>query len=710
MIDTTTKLQCRGCGSSLSYSSADQNLKCPYCGTITEIPKVAEEAPKVAQSIYPINVEVSTFIDAIYEHLASGEFTPDHLLEHATFTKTERFYVPAFEFFGSYEAQWTASFGYDRRENYVEYVNRTENGRSRQVAVNKTKIVTDWHPVNGTDTGKFNVRAYAGARLLGKGENVIALAENRGSQESVPFDTSYLAGIDLEEFSATEVDAYMNRAKAQINEIIDRNVEKHGQGDRQRDWHWTADISKASETVLVPVCHATFEFEGKEYNSWASGANVSKLVADALPVDKNRKKSIRNGFIPAAVTAVASIFACLQNDSNGGSAAVALLASIAYGYFRKHTIIAFSLQLRKALLAGRQVASVNMGILSAFEQNELNSKLQRPKKPWLANTGNDAWQLPVISILFAVASFSSMLINSNPSSQLTEASSPVRQQPVASTNPLPVSSSSSSSENAGIASTFPRCAGSTELAKCEDQERRWATETPQQKVEREQRTEEERSRNAAEVNGESSSSTQQSQASTESPPQSSAGGNPTVDPRIVLLSKALGFASSNNWAAVDGTILSVKAQAVVIPQGDRKASRTANNEGLALLKSGDNSGAVDAFFRGISADPADVEVRNNLGYALLKAQRNVEAAKVLSDLLVQVPDRTSGWTNYSESVATNTVAALAALKIGVRFSANREKTVSFLRPLAESHPNENYRQVIRAVLNDIDSIPSAPLK
>ena len=669
-----------------------------------------EEAPDAAQTIYPLTVEISALTDTVHQHLASGDLTPDHLLEHATVSKTERLYVPAIEFFGAYEAQWTASFGYDRTEHYTDYETRTVNGHSRQVAVSKTKTVTDWRPVNGTDTGKFYVTAYAGTRLTSPVLDVTPLVEQQIASAAVPFDSSYLTGVEFEDFAHPETDVYQNRGRPQVNQIIDRNVEKHGQGDHQKDWHWTADISKRSSTVLVPVCHAVYEFEGKEYNVWVSGVDTSRLIADPLPVDQDRKKAIQFGFIPAAVAFAASALAIFKFDAAWTFPLVVLAVAGGLGYWRKKSIIDFSLKLRRVLLASKQAASANIAGMSADEQSGVIESVKRPEKPWIAKTSNDWWLLPVVSLIAAVAPFFQVMGPFNSNFQSSSVPQQVEQAPVAVSPPIQVQQQPEAPANPGVASVYPRCAGSTELQKCEEEERNLASETPQQRIERQQRLEEERSRAAAEVNGTSSASSSQSSTVSEAKPQSTTSPDTQVDQRVVQLRKALESSRANNWAAVDEAIMSIKSQAQAIPQGDRKASRAANSEGLTLLKTGDFMGAIEAFIRGANSDPADIEVRNNLGYALLKAHKNTEAASILTALLAQVPDRTSAWTNFSESMVANPNVSTAALKIGVRFSANREKTLGFLRQLADNHPNEQYRPIIQNVLNEFNLIPSGPLR
>lgn len=409
MTEIAVKLECRGCGSNVEYSAKDQTTRCPYCGALTEIPKTEEQLRDQPSLLIPLSVELAQLTDAVYRHLASGDMTPDELLEFATFTKKERFYTPVFVFVGDFEAQWTASFGYDRWEDYTAYEKKTENGSTYSVPVTKTRRVTDWRPVNGTDTGSFKVRAYAGKQLLGSGINAVSLVEDRGTDEAVFFDPSYVTGMQIEPYEVSEDDAYHERGDSQVSEVINRSVLQHAQGDHQRDWHWTASIEKTSATMLVPVCHAVYEYRGNSYHVWTSGTNTSRLVADNLPVDDKRKKSIKLGFLPFWLSAIASGFAILALHHNWLFCASVVLPFLLFGFMRKSAILRHSIEVRRWLLANKKAAESNTAALTAAQQDDVAKSMKHPRRPWLSHTSHDSMVIPLVVLLASVFPFSEYL-------------------------------------------------------------------------------------------------------------------------------------------------------------------------------------------------------------------------------------------------------------------------------------------------------------
>jgi len=403
------KLLCSGCGASLEYSAGARALKCVYCAAVTEIPRAEdEEVDAVPDYVVTLIVSRNQLEDAVFQHLAEGKYTPDNLLEHATFTKVEQFFVPAYVFTGSYEAQWTASFGYDRTEHYTDYV-RDTNGNSRPVS--KTKTVTDWRPVNGTDTGDFSARTYAGSRL---NDGVLNLSTRlveqcRVAGDVVDYSASFTSGFEVEAYGMRPNEAYAARGEALVNHAIEAGVMRHAQGDRQKDWHWKAKTSKQSSRVLIPVCHVVYEFQGKAYNVWTDGTSTENLVADAAPEDDSRKRAVRIGFVPAAAAAIGFVFA-ISNVSGSVSDLpesplmwIGLAGSLLYGALRRHAILSYSLKLRKAILAQRKLDTTNASNIGESERLKMVEECKRPDRSWLSGAVKDAVVLPLASIIALAA-------------------------------------------------------------------------------------------------------------------------------------------------------------------------------------------------------------------------------------------------------------------------------------------------------------------
>ena len=441
--------KCNSCGAEIQYEAGSQSLKCPYCGASNEIKRAEDQVPSTVEKIIPLTVTHDDLEKRAYAYMASGNYTPDDMLESTTFTKQECFYVPAFLFRVEYEATWTASFGYDRTEHYTEYVTVTKRSGNHsyetQEPRTKTKTVTDWRPANGVDSGSFRVSAYAGKKLFESGcsakngkepietrkknssnwiGSLASKLESLGNKKSsevdaatvkdesglapvelvkyaisqalvqnniiTDFNPSFMKGVEGENFSVSESIAYSN-LKSEINANIDQRVEKNGQGDRQKDWHWNAKMSHLTNTLYVPICHAVFDYQGTEYHVWIDGIGDSEIRADKLPEDKGRKKLIYLGFIPAGVATIIGIV-------NPGSYVLAIFF-VGYAAIRRYQIITYSKKIRDSLLTQIHVSASVVKEMSGEERDKIAKAFQRPEKPFFAKTHKDIIVLPLLSFL-----------------------------------------------------------------------------------------------------------------------------------------------------------------------------------------------------------------------------------------------------------------------------------------------------------------------
>ena len=203
---------------------------------------------------------------------------------------------------GRYEGTWSASFGYNRIVPYTTWVSSNDGG-TRPVTSYQT--VVDWSPVSGSLRGGFGVVAYAGSKLP---ENLAFLIEGSKAIEDATSDpSSYVAGFEVEAFQKSERDTFAERARNAVDKIVKSDVMSKAQGDHQRDWNWRSDYTNEATSVLMPVCHIVYEYNGKSYNLWTDGADVSRFDADELPKDVERKRDVSLGFLPLGAALASTV-------------------------------------------------------------------------------------------------------------------------------------------------------------------------------------------------------------------------------------------------------------------------------------------------------------------------------------------------------------------------------------------------------------------
>lgn len=351
-----------------------------------------------ADGIIPLGISHDDLEKRVYRYMASGNYTPDDMLEAATITRKESFYVPAYVFQVEYSATWSASFGFDRIESYTDYriVVGPRGGRRRE-KYTAHRTVTDWSEYSGIDKGDLTVSTYAGNRLSNLAIDPACLVPKIVSEGGVDEFAGFpLRGVEAEEFSVAPSQAF-DGLRATVNGMIDEKVKRHAKGDHQKDWNWSAKMSYGTVRLLVPLCHATFAYGDKSYEVWVSGRDGEAIRATSLPVDKGRQNTVYAGFVPLAAGLAGVGIGASMGGFIGAMLVSPVLAAI-YGFMRRQSIIDHSKQYREALLNQLHSASAGNGI-SAEERALLAKSVQRPEKPALAKSDNDKVVLPILAIV-----------------------------------------------------------------------------------------------------------------------------------------------------------------------------------------------------------------------------------------------------------------------------------------------------------------------
>ena len=685
---------CNSCGAEIAFEAGRQSLTCPFCGAVNKIERPEDALETAFDRIVPITVTPHELDNRLYAYMASGNFTPDDMIEASTITLRERYYVPAFAFKVDYEATWTASFGFDRQEPYTAYRNVTSNGRTRQEAYTAYKTVTDWRPANGVEAGIFDVAGYAGSQLNGSPlapAYLVVHAVMNGS--STEYNPSFTKGFEVEGFSVPEKKVF-DSLNGEINANIDQRVKNHAQGDKQRDWHWNARMSHDTTTYSVPICHAAFQYGDKEYHVWVGGHDVDTIRADELPVDKDKQKAANIGFMPGAlglITAIGSAYYW----SFVWSSLIATGVAFGYGFLRRKALIDYSKSIRNSLLIQMQ-ASNRASTLSDEEQDKVAKAFQRPERPFFAKIHRDKIILPTVA---AFAFFGAIVPNAvlNPAA--------ISQRYVARQAAEQAEQEKKNAEARAAQEIADRKAAEEEAAKRAQEiaDRKAAEEEAAKRAQADalaaQKAEAEKAAQVEAAVPATQTPTTQDAPQSPTPTLPLPSPSPSPSPAPTVANRQIAISAGFTVLAPDESkqlltamvqqansafkISEIKGKIESLPKpatGDRKTSRKLNEQGLTALKNEDFAQAIAALKSATSADPADVEVLNNYVYALIKAGRLQDAESEAGRLLTMSPGRSSAWANLAEVYALKNrkEEAVAALILAFQFSSNKDRTINFL--------------------------------
>lgn len=123
-------------------------------------------------------------------------------------------------------------------------------------------------------------------------------------------------------------------------------------------------------------------------------------------------------------------------------------------------------------------------------------------------------------------------------------------------------------------------------------------------------------------------------------------------------------------------------------KGIRSKAREQNAKGLAAIKNQDYEASIEAFKSGLESDPSDIEVMNNLAFALYKNGRFSQAKEVIESTLVYAPRRVSAWVNLGDIlyITGDSDRGTAAYLTAFRFTSKKAAFIeSIERQVEQEH-------------------------
>ena len=165
--------------------------------------------------------------------------------------------------------------------------------------------------------------------------------------------------------------------------------------------------------------------------------------------------------------------------------------------------------------------------------------------------------------------------------------------------------------------------------------------------------------------------------------------------------RMIGQAAKNDEAGLNATRQQLESVSKPAHQNVKEA-RALNQQGLEALKRNDYAAAATAFQQAQQADPADVEVAGNLGYANLKLGQLKRAEHQLVYAISLAPGRSSSWFNLGQvyGAMNDGDKAIGAFAAAYRFSQKPPKTADFMRQaLTAPENNETTRAALKQTLD-----------
>ena len=243
---TTLKFcfKCQGCGASMSYDAAVQNLRCPFCGS-EKVDQQADQKSLAARWVVPFQTDQPQVQQILQRWLGTGFWRPNDLVRQAQVTDIRPVYVPYWAFSAKTWTYWTAD------SSDVPWGARG-----------------DWRPVTGEHRG-----SYEGV-LIGA-SSVLTPSETGGL---CPFNLTLAVKdqeVDLDQWIVEQVKVQRKFARPQARlavEELERNSCKKYVPGRCRNMKVNVRLSAVEgHPVLLPIWILAYRYKGQLYRFLING-------------------------------------------------------------------------------------------------------------------------------------------------------------------------------------------------------------------------------------------------------------------------------------------------------------------------------------------------------------------------------------------------------------------------------------------------------
>jgi LSD1 subclass zinc finger protein len=263
---TVSVVNCHNCGASTSVEPHLQTADCPYCASPLVLAEKKEENLIRPGGILPFKIKREETLKIFQNWLKKLWFAPSKL-KHAvnTVDAFKAMYVPYWTFDSFCDCNYSGMRGtyYYVQEPYTT----TENGRT----VTRTRQVrkTRWTPCSGKVTNDFDDVLVLASKNLPQKD--IDSLEPWDLKQNEPFNDAYLSGIITEKYQVTLKDGF-NLGKVKMDNVMSGIVRRDIGGDEQRILSMHPRYSKITfKLLLLPLYISAYKFKGKLYNVYVNG-------------------------------------------------------------------------------------------------------------------------------------------------------------------------------------------------------------------------------------------------------------------------------------------------------------------------------------------------------------------------------------------------------------------------------------------------------
>nr|NQU89801.1 hypothetical protein [Bacteroidota bacterium] len=255
-------VKCNGCGAETTFDPNLVSDDCAFCGTPLVIKSGSTKKIIRPKSVLPFAIDSQKAFNLFRAWLKKLWWAPDKLKKFALHhEQLKGMYIP----YWTYDSKTQSAYTGQRGDHYYESQSYTENGERKTRQVQKTR----WHHVSGRVSKVF--------------DDVLVLASNSLPKEKtdklepwdlhnlVPFDEKFLSGYKAESYQV-DLKQGFGEAKVKMDTEIRNSIRHDIGGDEQRIGSVNTKHDDITfKHLLLPIWISAYKFKGKVFQFVVNG-------------------------------------------------------------------------------------------------------------------------------------------------------------------------------------------------------------------------------------------------------------------------------------------------------------------------------------------------------------------------------------------------------------------------------------------------------
>ena len=251
---------CKSCGATAKVPGGRRDLNCPFCGT-TYVFEAKSGSDEVLQpeSVAPFAVSKESCLEKFKTWIGKGWFRPNDLKKLGKLDRITGIYMPYFTFDAQADSTWTAEAGY--YYTVTERVAVTRDGKTEYEDRQVQKV--RWEPASGRRSDFYDdvtVPAVSQQRL-----DLMSRVLPFDMKGLKPYDTRFLSGFSVLNAEVPLKQVYLV-AKANMESDQVGRCSKNVPGDTQKDLRVQTLLSRQTfKHLMCPLWVGSFKYKAKVY-------------------------------------------------------------------------------------------------------------------------------------------------------------------------------------------------------------------------------------------------------------------------------------------------------------------------------------------------------------------------------------------------------------------------------------------------------------